>query len=121
MRALFDTNILIDYLNGVKAAEKELARYATPIVSIITFMEVLIGCENEEEEKAVRKFLNGFEIIHLDQEIAESTVLLRRKHKMRLPDAVVWASAISLGCLLISRNSKDFPSEDPSVRVPYRL
>lgn len=36
MRALIDTNILIDYLGGTDAARQELARYAAPAISAIT-------------------------------------------------------------------------------------
>ena len=43
MRALFDTNILIDYLNGVDAAKTELARYERPAISVISWIEVLAG------------------------------------------------------------------------------
>ncbi len=39
MNALFHTNILIDYLNGIDAAREELARYAQASISLITWME----------------------------------------------------------------------------------
>ena len=38
---------------------------------------------------------------------------------MKLPDAIVWASARRQGRLLVSRNTKDFPAGDPGVRHPY--
>ncbi len=38
VKALFDTNILIDYLNGISAAKKELARYEYRAISTITWM-----------------------------------------------------------------------------------
>lgn len=40
---------------------------------------------------------------------------------MRLPDAIIWASAQSQGALLVTRNSNDYPPEEPGIRVPYRL
>jgi predicted nucleic acid-binding protein len=43
MNALFDTNILIDALNGVPEADTEYRRYERVSISIITWMEVLIG------------------------------------------------------------------------------
>lgn len=51
--------------------------------------------------------------------IAERAVAIRREHRMRLPDAIIWASAQSQGALLVTRNSNDFPPEEPGVRVPY--
>ncbi|MFP3560880.1 VapC toxin family PIN domain ribonuclease, partial [Paraburkholderia sp. SIMBA_049] len=49
VKALFDTNILIDYLGGVGGAKKELARYEYRAISIITWMEVLVGATPEDE------------------------------------------------------------------------
>ena len=43
VKALFDTNILIDFLHEVAAARDELHRYEDKAISIITWMEVLIG------------------------------------------------------------------------------
>jgi hypothetical protein len=40
---------------------------------------------------------------------------------MRLPDAIIWASAKSENALLVSRNSKDFPADAPGVRMPYSV
>ena len=54
--ALFDTNILIDYLGGVGAAKKELARYDYRAVSTVMWMEVLVGATSEDEA-AIRAWL----------------------------------------------------------------
>jgi hypothetical protein len=40
---------------------------------------------------------------------------------MKLPDAIIWASAQANAMLLVTRNTKDFPATDPGVRVPYRI
>jgi predicted nucleic acid-binding protein len=68
VRALFDTNILVDYLNAVPQARTELHRYAEKAVSIITWMEVMVGA-SRDVEAVTRSFLNGFDIIALDGEI----------------------------------------------------
>jgi predicted nucleic acid-binding protein len=60
-------------------------------------------------------------MIELDGAIAEDAVNLRRRYRMKLPDAIVWASARRDGRLLVTRNSKDFPPSDPGVRLPYTL
>ena len=41
--ALFDTNILIDYLSGVESAREEVERYGNRSISVITWMEVMDG------------------------------------------------------------------------------
>ena len=38
---------------------------------------------------------------------------------MKLPDALVRASAQAEAALLVTRNIRDFPADDPGVRVPY--
>ena len=43
MHALFDSNILIDFLNGIAAAKVELSLYESRAISVITWMEVLSG------------------------------------------------------------------------------
>jgi hypothetical protein len=120
MKALFDTNILIDYLNGVEAAREEISRYDSPMISPITWMEVMVGTSDDEKD-TVRSFLSRFHQVDIDAKVAEIAVTVRRSHKMRLPDAIIWASARTKNALLISRNTKDFPVDAPDIRIPYSL
>ena len=120
MKALLDTNILIDYLNGIDAAREEISHYETALISPITWMEVMVGV-NDEERQAIRLFLARFTQVNIDAEVAEIAVSIRRKYKMRLPDAIIWASAKRENALLVSRNVNDFPADSPDVRVPYRV
>jgi len=121
VRALFDTNVLIDYLGGVSAARTELRRYEERAISIVTWMEVMIGARAEVEAET-RVFLrDGFAVIALSDEIAERAVSLRRQHRLKLPDAVIWASAQAHSALLVTRNTRDFPADTPGVRMPYAL
>jgi len=118
--ALFDTNILLDHIKGVDAARLELGRYDDRAISIISLMEVLVGT-TPATEAPERAFLASFTTVPLDGAVAEEAVRLRRTHRMRLPDAAIWASARLTGRLLVTRNIKDFPAGDPGVREPYRL
>lgn len=120
MKALVDTNILIDYLKGFAEARDELARYDEVLISAITWIEVMVGAR-QDEELAIRRFLDRFRKVALDQRVAERTVLIRRQTRIRLPDAIVWASAKCEGALLVSRNSRDFPPGAADVRMPYVL
>lgn len=121
MKAVFDTNILIDYLNGFKQAKKELSLYEDKLISVITRIEVMTGARNKEQEKVLRKFLSSFTIHGLDNKIADRTVDLRRKFHMKTPDAIIYATAREQGCVVVSRNTKEFKKEWPDVRVPYKL
>ncbi len=120
MKALFDTNILIDYLNGRDAAREEVERHADRLVSIVTWMEVLAGARSDEEEDVIELFLRDFQLVALTRPIARTAVSIRRAEKIRLPDAIIWASARAESALLVTRNTKDFPRADPGVRVPYQ-
>lgn len=120
MKALFDTNILIDYLNGVEQAREEFERFPEILISVITWTEVMVGTK-PEEEVAVRKFLTRFRQVSIDHNIAERAVLIRRRTRIRLPDAIIQASAELENALLITRNTKDFPESEPWVRVPYKI
>ena len=73
MRALFDTNILIDYLNGVAAAQAEIARYQRPAISVISWIEVLAGTRPGVEAET-RKFLSSFERLELTEQLADRAV-----------------------------------------------
>ncbi len=120
VKALFDTNILVDYLNAVPQARTELRRYSEKAVSIITWMEVMVGATGDVES-ATRSFLGTFDVIALDANIAERAVSLQRNHHIKLPDAIIWATAQAHAMLLVTRNTRDFSSGDPGVRMPYRL
>lgn len=122
MRALFDSNILVDYLNGRPEAREELDRFPMASrISVITWMEVLVGTKTAEEDLQVRAFLRRFERVDLGEAIAEEAIHLRREHGLKLPDAVIWASARQTDSLLVTRNTKDFPVTDPGVRMPYKI
>ena len=119
VRSLLDTNIIIDHLNGVAEAQEEIRRHDGPAISIITWMEVLVGAGDLEAE--TREALEAFERFELDNDIAERAVRLRRQGRIRLPDAIILATAQAHGRILVTRNTRDFPADSPGVRIPYRL
>ena len=120
MKALLDSNILIDYLNGIVDAKVEIERYTSPMISAISWMEVMAGA-SRDEEGVVRRFLSRFIQVPVDHQVAELAVEIRRRTRIRLPEAIIWASAQSEEALLVSRNSRDFPEDDPGVRIPYSV
>ena len=119
MRAVLDTNILIDHLNGVEQAEEELARYDERVISIVTWIEVLAGAPFGQETALLRGILADFVIVPLSQEIGFRAADIRRSRRLRLPDAIILATAQHLGCLLVTRNTRDFPADGVNVHNPY--
>ena len=120
MRALFDTNILIDFLNGIDAARRELERYSAPAISVITWIEVLVGAKANAEADT-RRFLAGFEQLGVTAEIADRAVALRKLDRMRIPDAIILATAQTESIVLVTRDTKEFSADMPCIRIPYRL
>jgi hypothetical protein len=120
VRAVIDTNILVDYLRGIPQARTELALYESPSISVITWMEVMAGTTSQTES-AARAFLQSFDLLEIGAKTAERAVQLRKTKRIKLPDAIIWATAQVHQCLLVTRNTRDFDANEPGVRVPYAL
>ena len=117
----FDSNILIDALNGEARAHLEIARVDRPCISRITWIEVL-SKERDGTLRTIEAFLGGFEVDELDAKVASRAAALRRERpRLHLADAVILASAQLHNRILVTRNTKDFPATVPGVRVPYTL
>ncbi|WP_448586035.1 PIN domain-containing protein [Thermaurantiacus sp.] len=119
--ASFDTNILIDCLNGVEAARRELRRVQQRWISRISWIEVLAGADSLTAQ-AVEGFLAQFLIDEVTEIIGRRTAALRAEQRsLSLPDALILATAQIHGRILVTRNTRDFPANLPGIRVPYTL
>jgi predicted nucleic acid-binding protein len=120
VNAVFDTNIVIDALNGVPEADAEFGRYERVFISRVTWLEVLVGAQDDDAQ--LSDFMEThFEIVTLDLAVAETAVQLRRSNHLRLPDAIIWATAQTQKAVLVTRNTKDFNPEWEGIRVPYKI
>ncbi|EPG4898213.1 type II toxin-antitoxin system VapC family toxin [Citrobacter koseri] len=118
---LFDTNILIDLFSGRVEAKKALEAYSPQnAISLITWMEVMVGAKKYHQESRTRIALSAFNVIGVSQDIAERSVSLRQEYGMKLPDAVILATAHIHRFALVTRNTKDFAGI-PGVITPYHL
>ena len=110
---VIDTNMLIYYLNQqLPEAVKEKfdnSILATSAISIITRIEVL-GWQGHTEQSilAARTLLSLCEEISLNKTIADCCIQLRQRYKIKLPDAVIAATALVKKQMLMTRNSDDF-------------
>ena len=118
---LLDSTIVIDHLNGLQDAFRTIDSLEDPAISVTTGIEVDTGLRDARSVEIGRGFLQTLQLIHLSPAIAEETVAIVRARRLKLPDAIILATARQLGCPLVTRNTKDFPEDDPAVVVPYRL
>jgi len=118
---LFDTNILIDHLNGIKKATKELQRSDDLAISVITWIEVMTGAQNKAQETILRAFLTSFQCLPVTNTVAERAAENRRVRRIKLPDAIILATAEAAGRQFVTRNVRDFPVGMSGVRVPYQI
>lgn len=120
----FDSNIIIDVLQGLPQARAELVRgveRGRVWLSRIVWIEVLSKGVDQGSKRA-EHLLSGFGIDELDEEIAGRAAALRREREgLKVPDAIILATAQVRGRILVTRNTKDFLAQMPGVRVPYTL
>lgn len=117
---LIDTNIIIYYLEGEQAAISFLSTHRGELaISSITWMEVFSYPFNEDEEQVVRAFLQEFRQIEISFPVMELSVEVRRTKKMKLPDAIIAASAIHYDLTLVTRNIKDFKGTAVKALDPF--
>lgn len=118
MRALFDTNILIDLLRGHDVARLEIRRRPASAISIVTRIELLAGPQDGLEK--IRDVLEHIETVPIDDDIAEAAAVIRRQDRLKLPDAIILATARVRGLPLLTRNTRDFEGR-AGVVIPYRI
>ena len=120
MNAVLDTNILIDYLKAIPQALTEVDRYSHISISIITWMEIMAGAKPTDVQPT-RTALLTFTCLPISQQVADQAFIIRRDRKIKLPDAIILATAQVAGQILVTRNTRDFGTTDPQVRIPYVL
>lgn len=102
MRRLLDTNVVLYLLGGQLANPLEIGQY---FVSVISEME-LLSYQNltADEEGRIRSFLTGITVVELTADVKTAAIQLRREHGLRLPDAIIGASAIVVGAELLTND-----------------
>ena len=112
---LVDTDILIDVARGIEEAMVALASWeakGSVGVSVVTYMELLVGCHDKREQRAVEKFMERFELIPVSVDISEEAIQLlqryRLSHGLLIADAMIAATAIVNGIPLVSKNQRDY-------------
>lgn len=109
---LLDTNILIYYFNGNMecAVKDKVSRLICESfqISIITKMEFLGFPFNLQERQKAEQFVECATIRPLSDEIVQHVIDIRKEKRIKLPDAIIAATAMQYSAILVTRNTKDF-------------
>lgn len=111
---LIDTSAYSKYLSGLLMPDKldlmaEIVEQQS-VISVITRIELLSWVTVVKEiESRVREFIGSSTVVDLSEPIIQQTVRLRRHYRgLKLPDAVIAATAIVNSLTLLSTNDSDF-------------
>jgi hypothetical protein len=115
---LIDSDVLIWLMRGNAAALAAVNLETDWYVSAVSYMELVQGCRNKAELKAIQKaFKSGAsDVLPVTQSISESACRLVEKyslsHSVHLADALIAATAMEQKLPLLSGNGKHFAAID---------
>jgi len=119
---LIDTNIVIYYFNGIIVDEVVHTILEQSFnISIITKIEFLSWqklLNNEELKQKAIKFISNATIYDLDEVVAEETIGIRQKYKIKTPYAIIGATALVHGFEIVTNNADDFKKLDLKIITP---
>jgi predicted nucleic acid-binding protein len=124
MSLLVDTDVIIDYLRDRPEAVSYLENLTESLlISAVTVAELYAGVRDGAERTALDSFIQAFEIVAIDEEVAVKGGLYRRdyskSHNTGSADALIAASAEIRNAELVTLNKKHFPMLR-DVIVPYQ-
>ena len=114
LKYIWDTNTVIYYLQQQFPSSSELlmdkfANEAQPVISAITEIELLCWkTSNDKDLDILQNFISDSIVIELEQPIKFKTADIRKTYRIKLPDAIIAATAIVYNLTLITRNHTDF-------------
>lgn len=104
MNIVLDTNAVLYFLGGRLAEPLPQANY---YVSVITEIELLsYPLLTAEDEAEIVSFLSDVSIVDLTSEVKKSAIALRRQYRLKLPDALIVATALCINATLFTNDSK---------------
>ena len=87
----------------------DLLKENQPVISAITEIELLCWkTASDNDLKILLNFINDAVVIELEQPIKLKTAEVRKTHRIKLPDAIIAATALVYNLTLITRNTNDF-------------
>ncbi len=104
MNFVLDTNAVIYLQKGSLAEPLPVGRY---YLSVITEIELLsFPGLSRDQEQALHAFLDDVTVVTVGDEIKNRAIRLRRRYRLKVPDAIIVATALSLPAELVSNDMK---------------
>ncbi|KKU81688.1 MAG: hypothetical protein UY07_C0011G0008 [Parcubacteria group bacterium GW2011_GWA1_47_8] len=108
-----DTNAVIYYLKGdtsvSKLFDEIIGSGARLYISTVTELELFsLPSLTNEEARSIDALLSTLTIIPLDSRLARLAGEIRRTYRIKTPDSIIAATALSTGTTLITKNTRDF-------------
>jgi predicted nucleic acid-binding protein len=101
---ILDTNIALYHLSGQLQDNLPTGKY---FVSVITEMELLsYPSLRSTEEQQIQRFLAQLQILNLTESIKQTAIELRKQNRLKLPDAIIAATAFDLNATLLTNDLK---------------
>jgi predicted nucleic acid-binding protein len=119
-RFILDITIAIDLLNGLPSSKPIKAKLekAKVYVSIVTRIEMLsLPGISSEIESRIKHFFKSVKVVPLNRKVEQNTILLRRSKKLKIPDSIIAATALSLQAAVISRDDHFIRLNWPGLSV----
>ena len=119
---IFDTNILIYLSNYTLSSQNIFLNKAS--ISVITKIEALgFSFKNNLEHQMLLDLCAELPVIPLTDAIADATINIRKQHRVKLPDAIIYATALTQNLPLLTNNIADFKSLGNKVELidPFTL
>jgi predicted nucleic acid-binding protein len=108
-RFLLDTNAVVSLLAGNRQLTQQLEAAEYVGISVVTYLEFLAFAGLSDNDRiCFTKFCSRIEVValaHEDTSLMKLTLELRSKHRLKLPDAIIGATALSRKALLITNDS----------------
>lgn len=117
-RFLIDTSAVVKYLtetlsdNGLTFMDKALS--SDYKISFVTQIELLVFNTTVYNDILIREqFIEATDVIHVNEGIIDNAIYIRRETNIKLPDALIAATAMHYEQTLISTNDRDFDKVMP--------
>jgi hypothetical protein len=123
---LIDTNVVSDYfsasfsVNGMDFMNTVID--TVPNISVITQIELLSWNADTPTEQKVKSFADDSIVLNITQDIVIQCVNIRKRKKIKTPDAIIAATALTYGFTIITNNEKDFSNiSGLKVTNPHKI